>query len=118
MISTLFERNLKSKIAGILIRGDSKTAKQLFYDLKKKGTSVTTRGIFKALSELLQDKVIIKYQTIYEINPEWISQLEKNSRQALIKLLESKPIGIEAENLQQMCDCQRGHTEGFCSICQ
>ena len=74
-LSFVLEKSLKAQIVSILVRGQNRTAKQLFYELKKKGLSVTLRGIYKALDELLKQKVLIKYGTDYEINPEWISGL-------------------------------------------
>lgn len=118
MLSLLLEKNLKSQIANILIRGQSRTAKQIVNELKKKGINVTARGVYKSLNELLKKKVIIKYETSYEINPEWISEIGKDSNQALKKMLDKNSLGIHASELKEMCSCNHGYTEGFCELCQ
>ncbi|MFH1456025.1 MAG: hypothetical protein ABIF40_03680 [archaeon] len=114
-LSFIFEKNLKAQIVSVLINGNNRTARQLFYDIKKKGLSITLRGVYKALNELLKQKVVIKYSTDYEINPKWVSGLGNDANKALKKLLEKNLISVE--EMQHPCNCGKGHTEGFCSLC-
>jgi len=117
MLSLLLEKNLKSQIASILIRGQSRTAKQIFYELKKQGINAARSGVYKALTELLNKKIIIKYQSDYQINPQWISQVGKDSNQALKKMLDVSLLGSEISDMKEVCDCDNGYIEGFCEVC-
>lgn len=117
MISPLFEKNLKSQIVALLIRGDSRTARQITHLLKKKGIHVTERAVYKALNELVSQKAILNYHGDYEINPDWLSELEKDSKQALRDMLEPKALGQQAQRLGTSCLCGKGDTEAFCSSC-
>ena len=117
MDSLLFKKNIKAQITAILIRGDNKTAKQLFQELKKQNIDVTLRSLYKALSFLVEQKIIIKYETNYEINPSWISQFSNDANKALRNLLEKNLLGIDAKHLQYPCACGKANTQGFCQIC-
>ena len=82
-LSILFEKSLKAQIVNILLSGNSRTAEQIFIELKKKSFSFTKRGIYKALNELLNQKFILKYNANYEISSEWLDFLNKNSTQTI-----------------------------------
>src|SRR3989344_4935842 len=116
-LSILFEKSLKAQIVSILLSGNSRTAEQIFIELKKKSSSFTKRGIYKALNELLNQKFILKYNANYEISPEWISLLSNDATKAIKSLLERNLIGINVRELKALCDCGKGYAEGFCSIC-
>ena len=116
-LSILFEKSLKAQIVNILLSGNSRTAEQIFIELKKKSLSFTKRGVYKALNELLNQKFILKYNANYEISPEWISLLSNDATKAIKSLLERNLIGINVRELKALCDCGKGYAEGFCSIC-
>ena len=116
-LSVLLEKNLKAQIIRILISGTTRTAEQLFAEIKKRGVTCTKRGVYKALSELVQKKVIIKYSTNYEMNAEWIAELGTDANKALRKLLEKNLLGVQVKDLHHQCACNHGVAEGFCSLC-
>lgn len=118
MLSIITERNLKSQIVRVLIRGNNRTARQLFYEIKKQGINITERAIFKAINELLNLKIIIRFESNYEINPEWLSELSKDSTEALKKLLDKNLLGKDISELKQLCECGSDYTKGFCFQCQ
>ncbi|MBI5393261.1 hypothetical protein HZA96_05310 [Candidatus Woesearchaeota archaeon] len=115
--SILLERDLKAQACNILASGNNRTAEQLFIELKKKSIFCTKRGIYKALTELLNKKVIIKFGTNYEINQEWLSLLQQNAQKALLQMFEKNFVSKSVQHLKQACICGSGDTEGFCSIC-
>ncbi len=115
--SILFDKDLKAQICNILLSGNTKTANQLFIELKKKNIFYTKRAIFKALSELLHKKIIVKYEDIYEINSEWLNLLSSDANKALMNLLEKNLLGKSVENKKHPCKCSYGNTLGFCNIC-
>src|SRR3989344_4342923 len=116
-LSILFEKSLKAQIVNILLSGNSRTAEQIFIELKKKSLSFTKRGVYKALNELLNQKLILKYNTNYEISQEWLSLLNNDLTKAIKSLLERNLIGITVKELKALCDCGKGYAEGFCYVC-
>src|SRR3989344_812257 len=116
-LSILFEKSLKAQIVNILLSGNSRTSEQIFIELKKKSLSFTKRGINKALHELYNQKLIIKYNTNYEISSEWLSLLSNDTTKAIKDLLERNLIGINVKELKALCDCGKGYAEGFCYTC-
>jgi len=70
-------KNTKDAVISILTTEWPLTLREIFFKIKKKyGYSSSYQAVYKAVTELLEDRVLIKKEMKYEIEVEWIKKLQ------------------------------------------
>ena len=74
----IFGSDARAQIIEILKAENAITAKKLFAQLKKQYASEKTyQSVHKILQKMIDDRIIVKKDLCYEVNPEWISEVEE-----------------------------------------
>lgn len=90
----------KQRIFNLLIKSSNKTAKQIYFSLKKNDiNNFTYQSIFKSLGELCKDGILIKRHLNYEINFDWIDN-QIDYLKNLKKVGEYKNILFNSKNVE------------------
>ena len=82
------KKTVKELIIDVLKDEWPLTLKLIYNKLKKEyQSSVTYQAVFKAVNELLKDKVLIKTAKTYSINMKWVDDLINNAREIKAKYI-------------------------------
>jgi len=66
------KKSIKNLIMELLFQKWPLTARQVYYELKKKGANITYQAVHKSLLELQEQGLLTKNKFSYQINPLWL----------------------------------------------
>jgi hypothetical protein len=99
------ENSAKKNIVSLLSREWPLSVKQIHLRLEKEGVSITYQAVHKAINELLNDKVLSKLGTTFQLGAEWIEynqtffgKIGKAYKDNVVNDLE-KPLHMVFDNL-------------------
>ena len=72
----LFGSDTRSRIIETLRHNPSLTARKIYNLLKKNNISKTYQAVHKILQKMIEDKILVKKELSYEINPDWVEEIE------------------------------------------
>lgn len=89
LINGLFtKKTVKSSVIEALLEKSKLTKMELFREIKRLGSNVTFHAVNKSVNELVELKVLKKYNNQYGVNSEWINQLHDFTEKARVKFLD------------------------------
>lgn len=81
------EENTRNKIIEILSNEWPLTAKQIYNRLKRSyGVNISYQAVHKHLTQMIEEKKILKNQSGYCINEEWVQKIQKNAESMAQKI--------------------------------
>ena len=100
------------------------SAKKVYNQIKKQGISTSFEAVYKALQELLKQKVLARKDNEYSISLEWLNQLSQLSEN-IQKVYRKKHYSeeffktiISAKKSSDYCsNCGSAMPESFCLLC-
>jgi DNA-binding Lrp family transcriptional regulator len=85
VITQLGKKSTRGQIIEVLTEEFPLTAKKIYNKMKASGSGVTYHAVYDRISELIKEGVLKKVELQYMINPKWISKMNNNLSNMIIK---------------------------------
>ena len=83
--------------------------------------SIPDKTLYRAIASMIEDKILIKDNQEYLINPIWLDNLDKFTEKISKKYINGHTKESDKRKIfsfvKQECSCKKGYADGFCFVC-